>query len=154
MRLLRPTAASCVTVSGTLSIGGTCTSRYTHRSEVGPSPTRSFHASANSRRAFQQYLAYLYLPVHERMFHISRRFHWKTAPKISHRQFSSSRYASKMDLPRPLLLEEETLDCYSPDQFYPVAVGEVLNSSYKVVAKLGYGAQSTVWLCRDVRYDC
>lgn len=96
------------------------------------------------------------LPIstfHERMFRISRhRFHWKTAPKISHRQFSSfRRYASKMDLTRPLLLEEETLDFYSPDQFYPVAVGEVLNSSYKVVGKLGYGAQSTVWLCRDVR---
>lgn len=60
-------------------------------------------------------------------------------------------YASKMDLTRPLLLEEETLDCYSPDQFYPVAVGEVLNSSYRVVGKLGYGAQATVWLCRDVR---
>lgn len=55
-----------------------------------------------------------------------------------------------MDLSRPFL-EEETLDCYSPDQFYPVAVGEVLNSSYQVVGKLGYGAQSTVWLCRDIR---
>lgn len=62
------------------------------------------------------------------------------------------RYASKKDFTRPLLLEEETLDCYSPDQFYPVAVGEVLNSSYRVVGKLGYGAQATVWLCRDVRY--
>lgn len=60
-------------------------------------------------------------------------------------------YASKMDFTRPVLLEEETLDCYSPDQFYPVAVGEVLNSSYRVVGKLGYGAQATVWLCRDVR---
>lgn len=57
-----------------------------------------------------------------------------------------------MDFTRPLLLEEETLDCYSPDQFYPVAVGEVLNSSYRVVGKLGYGAQATVWLCRDVRW--
>lgn len=85
----------------------------------------------------------------KRMFRIShRRFRWKTAPKIYRRQFSSF-YASKMDLTRPL--EEETLDCYSPDQFYPVAVGEVLNSSYRVVGKLGYGAQATVWLCRDVR---
>lgn len=92
----------------------------------------------------------------KRMFRIPRRrFRWKTAPQISHRQFSSFKYlyASKMDFtPRPLLLEEETLDCYSPDQFYPVAVGEVLNSSYRVVGKLGYGAQATVWLCRDVRW--
>lgn len=92
----------------------------------------------------------------KRMFRIPRRrFHWNPAPpQISHRQFFSSfryMYASKMDFTRPLLLEEETLDYYSPDQFYPVAVGEVLNSSYRVVGKLGYGAQATVWLCRDVR---
>lgn len=84
------------------------------------------------------------------MFGICRRLRWKTAPKIYRRQFSFF-YASKTDFTRPLLLEEETLDCYSPDQFYPVAVGEVLNSSYRVVGKLGYGAQATVWLCRDVR---
>jgi hypothetical protein len=48
--------------------------------------------------------------------------------------------------------EEETLPHYSHDQFYPVHVGQLLGSSYKVVGKLGYGAYSTVWLCRDMRY--
>ena len=52
-----------------------------------------------------------------------------------------------------LPFEEETLAWYSPDQFYPVTVGEVLNSSYKVLGKLGYGAHSTVWLCRHIRYS-
>lgn len=161
MRLLRPTAASCVTVSGTLSI---------HVLHVTPTARRSVHrhkivealeATADWREntgtcSIPQYLpTYIYLSM-KKMFRISRRrFHWKTAPpQISHRQlFSSFRYmyASKTDLTRPLL-EEETLDCYSPDQFYPVAVGEVLNSSYRVVGKLGYGAQATVWLCRDVRW--
>jgi hypothetical protein len=47
---------------------------------------------------------------------------------------------------------EETLPHYSHVQFYPVHVGQHLGASYKVVGKLGYGAYSTVWLCRDMRY--
>lgn len=50
-----------------------------------------------------------------------------------------------------LLFEEERLPWYSADQFYPVHLGEVFISEYKVVGKLGYGAHSTVWLCRDVK---
>ncbi|KAF2019621.1 kinase domain protein [Aaosphaeria arxii CBS 175.79] len=47
--------------------------------------------------------------------------------------------------------EEESLPWYNPNQFYPVRIGEILDSRYKVLGKLGYGAYSTVWLCRDVR---
>jgi hypothetical protein len=50
------------------------------------------------------------------------------------------------------LYEEERLPWYSHDQFYPARIGEVLDSSFKVIGKLGYGAYSTVWLCRDIRY--
>ena len=57
---------------------------------------------------------------------------------------------AKTDWDKPF--EEEQLPWYSPDQFYPVRIGEILDSSYKVLGKLGYGAYSTVWLCRDVRY--
>ncbi|KAK2757981.1 hypothetical protein FQN54_004387 [Arachnomyces sp. PD_36] len=46
-------------------------------------------------------------------------------------------------------IEEETLPFYRPEQFYPVHIGELLKSRYKVLGKLGYGAYSTVWLCRD-----
>lgn len=48
--------------------------------------------------------------------------------------------------------EEEQLPLYSHDQFYPIHIGDVLDSKYKVLGKLGYGAHSTVWLCRNVRY--
>ncbi|KAL4938853.1 hypothetical protein BDV06DRAFT_231493 [Aspergillus oleicola] len=48
-------------------------------------------------------------------------------------------------------LEEETLSWYSPDGFYPVKIGEVFQSRYQVVGKLGYGGYSTIWLCRDLR---
>lgn len=50
------------------------------------------------------------------------------------------------------LWEEERLPFYRPEQFYPVHIGELLNSRYKVVGKLGYGAYSTVWLCHEKRY--
>lgn len=49
------------------------------------------------------------------------------------------------------LLEEETLPWYKPDQFYPVRIGQTFESKYMVIGKLGYGAYSTVWLCRDIR---
>ncbi|OAG39067.1 hypothetical protein AYO21_06787 [Fonsecaea monophora] len=48
--------------------------------------------------------------------------------------------------------EEERLPWYNQDQFYPVRIGEVLDSRYKVVGKLGYGAYSTTWLCRNLEY--
>jgi len=49
------------------------------------------------------------------------------------------------------LFEEERLPWYSHDQFYPARPGEILDSSFKIIGKLGYGAYSTVWLCRDIR---
>ncbi|KKZ68099.1 hypothetical protein EMCG_06209 [[Emmonsia] crescens] len=48
-------------------------------------------------------------------------------------------------------VEEETLAWYSPDGFYPVRIGDVFHSKYQVLGKLGYGAYSTVWLCRDLQ---
>ncbi|RAH70681.1 CMGC/CLK protein kinase [Aspergillus aculeatinus CBS 121060] len=47
-------------------------------------------------------------------------------------------------------LEEEQLPYYEPKHFYPVHLGEVFAARYQVVAKLGYGTSSTVWLCRDL----
>ncbi|KAK5709190.1 hypothetical protein LTR17_020014 [Elasticomyces elasticus] len=47
------------------------------------------------------------------------------------------------------LIEEETLPNYRADRYYPVHIGQVFDSRYRVVGKLGYGTASTVWLCRD-----
>jgi hypothetical protein len=55
-----------------------------------------------------------------------------------------------MDVGQPF--EEEKLPWYAADQFYPVRVGEILDSRYKVLGKLGYGAHSTSWLCRNIGY--
>jgi serine/threonine-protein kinase SRPK3 len=58
--------------------------------------------------------------------------------------------AASMD-PRQLF-EEECLPHYNHNQFYPVRVGQYLSSRYKVMGKLGYGSDSTVWLCRNIGY--
>jgi hypothetical protein len=47
-------------------------------------------------------------------------------------------------------IEEETLMQYRPERFLPVRVGDILHSRYRVVAKLGFGTSSTVWLCHDI----
>lgn len=47
-------------------------------------------------------------------------------------------------------VEEETLPRYCSRHFYPVRLGEIFDERYEVVAKLGYGASSTVWLARDL----
>ncbi|PWY83720.1 kinase-like protein [Aspergillus sclerotioniger CBS 115572] len=47
-------------------------------------------------------------------------------------------------------IEEETLPTYRAEKYYPVRLGEVLDGQYQILAKLGYGVTSTVWLARDL----
>lgn len=54
-------------------------------------------------------------------------------------------------LPTKTKFEEERLIAYKSENFYPVRLGDVFNSKYQVVAKLGFGTASTVWLCRDLK---
>ncbi|OCH88852.1 kinase-like protein [Obba rivulosa] len=44
---------------------------------------------------------------------------------------------------------EEPLEEYAPSGYYPVTIGDVLRSEYRVVSKLGWGVYSTVWLARQ-----
>ncbi|KAK4507810.1 hypothetical protein PRZ48_001545 [Zasmidium cellare] len=53
-------------------------------------------------------------------------------------------------LPLDKKIEEETLPDYKAERYYPVHIGDIFNARYKVVAKLGFGTASTVWLCRDL----
>ena len=54
-------------------------------------------------------------------------------------------------LPTTSEFEEEKLIGYKSDDFYPGRLGEVFKTRYQVVAKLGFGTASTVWLCRDLQ---
>lgn len=47
-------------------------------------------------------------------------------------------------------IEEERVPAYKAERFYPVRLGEVVKSRYQIVAKLGFGTASTIWLCRDL----
>ncbi|KZF22425.1 kinase domain protein [Xylona heveae TC161] len=67
------------------------------------------------------------------------------------RVFSSSGFTN-IDLSKPI--EEETLPDYLAERYYPVHIGEIYNSRYQVVTKLGFGSSSTVWLCRDLYHKC
>jgi len=68
---------------------------------------------------------------------------------------------SSIDSPRGIVtksprtdgpFEEERLPDYAPEQFYPINIGDTINSRYHVIGKLGFGANSTVWFCRDLLY--
>ena len=48
-------------------------------------------------------------------------------------------------------IEEERLPFYNPEDYYPVRIGMVFEQRYQIVAKLGYGTSSTVWLSHDLR---
>lgn len=48
-------------------------------------------------------------------------------------------------------IEEERMPSYDKGVFYPVRLGDVYSSRYQVLSKLGFGANSTVWLCRDLQ---
>lgn len=56
------------------------------------------------------------------------------------------------ELPAHEKIEEETVPDYKAERFYPVWLGDVLKLKYQVVAKLGFGTASTVWLCRHLQY--
>ncbi|KKZ58530.1 hypothetical protein EMCG_05518 [[Emmonsia] crescens] len=47
-------------------------------------------------------------------------------------------------------MEEEKLSGYKSELYYPAYIGQVFNSRYQIVGKLGYGVTSTVWLARDL----
>ncbi|KAF2813565.1 kinase-like protein [Mytilinidion resinicola] len=46
-------------------------------------------------------------------------------------------------------MEEQTLPRYNQKHYYPVNIGDTFKDRYRIIAKLGFGAYSTVWLARD-----
>ncbi|KAI9741406.1 MAG: hypothetical protein M1834_003123 [Cirrosporium novae-zelandiae] len=52
-------------------------------------------------------------------------------------------------IPTNVPIEGEMIPGYDPKYFYPANPGDLLNSRYRIVAKVGWGSTSTVWLARD-----
>lgn len=48
------------------------------------------------------------------------------------------------------LVEEERMPASDQGGYYPAKLGEVFNSRYQILSKLGFGANSTAWFCRDL----
>ena len=53
-------------------------------------------------------------------------------------------------IPASRKIEEEIHDALM-GRYYPLRIGEVLNTKYQVVGKLGFGLGSTVWLANDLQ---
>lgn len=49
------------------------------------------------------------------------------------------------------VLEEEQFDDFKAGLYYPVNIGDVYDSRYQVLGKLGFGTTSTVWLARNLQ---
>lgn len=49
------------------------------------------------------------------------------------------------------ILDEERFEEFKSGRYYPVNIGEVFDSKYQVIGKLGFGVTSTVWLARDLQ---
>jgi hypothetical protein len=54
--------------------------------------------------------------------------------------------------PNASLTTNQTLSFYDQCIFYPVRIGEIFRERHQLVAKLGWGAHSTIWLCHDLQY--
>ena len=49
--------------------------------------------------------------------------------------------------------EEEPAEDYKVGGYHPVEIGDVFLDRYKVVQKVGWGHFSTVWLCKDMKFN-
>ena len=43
----------------------------------------------------------------------------------------------------------ESLENYRPGGFHPVVIGDIVHDRYRIINKLGFGSNSTIWLARD-----
>ncbi|KAJ0425683.1 kinase domain protein [Aspergillus carlsbadensis] len=50
----------------------------------------------------------------------------------------------------PFINEENHAPKYDPRKYYPARIGETRNRRYRLLSKLGWGANSTVWLAKDM----
>ncbi|EFY86239.1 protein kinase-like protein [Metarhizium acridum CQMa 102] len=56
-------------------------------------------------------------------------------------------------LPASTPIEEEELPGYVAENYYPTRIGQVFESRYRVLCKLGRGTGSTVWLAKDLSHE-
>ncbi|CAI7574136.1 unnamed protein product [Penicillium glandicola] len=72
---------------------------------------------------------------------------------MASKNFSTSAESDLLPFKYFPIEEVERLEKYQPGGYHPILIGDILQSRYQVVHKLGYGAYSTTWLCRDYQSD-
>ena len=83
-------------------------------------------------------LRWLTLTSRLTMFSFTKKSPWQLSPN------------SRPPIPQQELVDEEVCPDYNSASFYPAKPGEVLAKNYQLLAKIGWGSQSTVWLARDI----
>ena len=76
------------------------------------------------------------------------RSRWDCLPVTFRQRIHSTTYPSSY-----WPIEEATLSRFDQKRYYPVKIGDIFREQYRIIAKLGYGAYSTVWLARDEMLD-
>ena len=61
-----------------------------------------------------------------------------------------SKSLSLKSTPPTYPLEEERNPHYNPKKYYPARLGETIGNKYRIISKLGWGANSTAWLAKDI----
>ncbi|KGO67759.1 hypothetical protein PITC_000970 [Penicillium italicum] len=59
--------------------------------------------------------------------------------------------SSTFAIPSHEVVDEERCPSYNPQDYYTARPGETLGDNYQLLAKIGWGTSSTVWLARDMR---
>lgn len=61
-----------------------------------------------------------------------------------------TRFTTSPSLSSNIPVEEETIPDYDREDIYPANPGDLLYDRYEVIAKLGWGRSSIIWLARDM----
>ena len=77
---------------------------------------------------------------------------WNNIEVHTHRRLLSTSGPSFEIINASIKVDEEHLAHYKPSRFYPVHLGNIFESRYQVLSKLGYGSCSTVWLSHDIMF--
>jgi serine/threonine-protein kinase SRPK3 len=73
-----------------------------------------------------------------------------TPPSSEHSTTQGSR-ATPNEIPSDSLIDEERLSTYNSKDYYHPNPDDVLSQQYKLIAKVGWGSSSTVWLAEDTQ---
>lgn len=58
-----------------------------------------------------------------------------------------------MEIPLDVPADEGQVPNYQPGVFYPANLGDILKGRFEILARIGWGTSSTVWLARETTWE-